>query len=86
MMPTKPLPAGTLATPEMPITKEVGSDSYAGSCVAVSGKKATFRVGNRRYVCSLRKDGLYREVGRFSSESYIRWLLGIAVDDLDPHF
>lgn len=86
MIPTKPLPAGTLATPKMPITMKVGSDSYAGSCVAVSNKKATFQVGNRRYVCSLRKDGLYREVGEPSAGSHIRWLLGIAVQCLDPHF
>jgi len=85
-MPTKPLPSGMLATPEMLITKEVGSDSYVGFCVEVSGKKATFQVGNRRYVCSLRKDGLYREVGSPSSERHIRWLLGIAVAHLDPHF
>lgn len=82
----KPFPASTLATVGMLITKEVGSDSYAGSCVSVCGKRAAFQVGRRQYVCSLRRDGRYREVGRSVSDNTVRWVLGVAVNHLDPHF
>ncbi len=82
------LPAHTKATVGMPVTKEVGTDSYAGVCTAIDrdGKRATFKVGNRVYQCSLRSDGRYREVGRSTSETCVRWALGVAEDHLDPHF
>ncbi len=67
-MDDRSLPAHTKATVGMRVTKEVGTDSYAGVCTAIDrdGKRATFTVGKRKYQCSLRSDGRYREVGRSS--------------------
>lgn len=87
-MDDRSLPAHTKATVGMPVTKEVGTDSYAGVCTAIDrdGKRATFTVGKRKYQCSLRSDGRYREVGRSSKETWVRWALGVAETRLDPHF
>lgn len=87
-MADRSLPAHTKATAGMPVTKEVGTDSYAGVCTAIArdGQRATFTVGKRVYQCSLRSDGRYREVGRSSRETWVRWALGVAEDRLDPHF
>ncbi len=87
-MDDRSLPAHTKATVGMRVTKEVGTDCYAGVCTAIDrdGKRATFTVGNRKYQCSLRSDGRYREVGRSSKETWVRWALGVAENRLDPHF
>ncbi len=85
-MDDRSLPPHTRATVGMRVTKEVGTDSYAGVCIDRDGKRATFTVGKRTYQCSLRSDGRYREVGRSSKETWVRWALGVAEDRLDPHF
>jgi hypothetical protein len=84
----KPFPPNTVATIGMLVTREVGTDSYGGVCVDVKacGKTAVFKVGNRLYTCTLRSDGRYREVGRRLTENNVRWVLGVSVDHLDPHF
>jgi hypothetical protein len=79
---TTPPTVGTLAT------LRIGSDTYAGTIVAVSkgGNVITFEFSDRirdRVRATLRKDGTYRMVG---SKRGTAITLGVARDYRDPHF
>jgi hypothetical protein len=81
------MPSGTRATPGMPCTKTMGSDSFAATVTSVGPGARSIVVSElrgRSYTATLRRDGYYHKVGD-AAEPWNAIMLGTAEDHADPH-